>query len=209
MIILSHRGYWKDSVEKNSIVALERSLDEDFGLETDIRDYGHELVISHDMPDSSSLRFSTFLEMYKSKGSSVFLALNVKSDGLQVPLKRALDEYNISNYFIFDMSVPDHFTSLKSGFKTFTRVSEIEPSPTLLEESEGLWLDQFLGDWIDSKTIIKYMDIGKKVCIVSPELHNRDKGFSWSEYKKLPSKYLDKVMLCTDYPEEARAFFND
>ncbi|MFQ6343008.1 hypothetical protein [Campylobacter sp. VTCC 70190] len=40
MQILSHRGYWKNKEEKNSIVAFERSLTKMYGLETDLRDNG-------------------------------------------------------------------------------------------------------------------------------------------------------------------------
>ena len=47
MVILSHRGYWKDA-RKNSVDAFKASFVREFGTETDIRDYNGELVISHD-----------------------------------------------------------------------------------------------------------------------------------------------------------------
>ena len=55
MIILSHRGYWKDVNEKNQQVSFERSFSLGFGTETDIRDYKGELVISHDIADENCI----------------------------------------------------------------------------------------------------------------------------------------------------------
>ncbi|MFG6652729.1 hypothetical protein ACGYN7_08905 [Campylobacter jejuni] len=40
MKILSHRGYWKNKQEKNSIAAFDRSFLNSYGLETDLRDVG-------------------------------------------------------------------------------------------------------------------------------------------------------------------------
>ena len=50
MIIISHRGYWKEPAEKNQPVAFHRSFDLGFGTETDLRDNTGQLVIAHDMP---------------------------------------------------------------------------------------------------------------------------------------------------------------
>ena len=137
------------------------------------------------------------------------MAINIKSDGLQDYVKVLLDKYNIKNYFVFDMSVPDHYVYVKKGLVSYTRHSEIELHPNLYKESEGVWMDQFISDWISSDSIIKHIDAGKKVCIVSPELHGRNKENAWSVYKKLPKFYLDKIQLCTDFPGEADRFFND
>ena len=42
MIIISHRGYWKDAAEKNRPVAFARSFDLGYGTETDVREMVHE-----------------------------------------------------------------------------------------------------------------------------------------------------------------------
>ena len=55
MIVLSHRGYWKTAVEKNTPTAFKRSFELGFGTETDVRDRNGELVISHDMPNGSEI----------------------------------------------------------------------------------------------------------------------------------------------------------
>ena len=88
MRIISHRGYWKHEIEKNSLTALLRSLNTGFGLETDIRDYSGELVISHDIPGKSVLSFDDFLQCSVNLcvEKNLTLGLNIKSDGLAAKL---------------------------------------------------------------------------------------------------------------------------
>ena len=109
-----------------------------------------------------------------SKKSNYTLALNIKSDGLAIKVKEIINTNNIKKWFVFDMSIPDMISYLKIGCPVFTRLSDIEPTPFLLNESEGVWLDAFQSDWYNEKTIIELLNIGKKVCIVSPELHGRE-----------------------------------
>ncbi len=209
MIILSHRGYWKTESEKNSLIAFERSFQKGFGTETDIRDYNGNLVISHDIASESSIPLDVLLSLYK-KFEPLTLALNIKSDGLQLKLKSILEEYKINNYFVFDMSVPDALGYLKYGLKTFTRQSEYEIIPSFYEDVEGVWLDEFKSHWINQEVISKHMEAKKNICIVSPELHKRDYKTEWKNYKEISSHLkTEKILLCTDCPEEAQLFFND
>ena len=47
------------------------------------------------------------------------------------------------------------------------------------------------------------------MCIVSPELHGREPYEEWKAYKSIEEKFgKDRLMLCTDYPEGAKEFFN-
>ena len=120
MKFLSHRGYWNYDYEKNTAIAFERSFSLGFGTETDLRDLNGEVVISHDMPSVGVLTFSEMLEIYCKYDKPLPLALNIKSDGLQKKVKSKLLEYGVENYFLFDMSIPDHLVSLKHGLKCFT-----------------------------------------------------------------------------------------
>ena len=61
MKIISHRGFWKESKEKNSEAAFKRSFENGFGLETDIRDYNGDLVVSFRVADK---RLSIFSEIF-------------------------------------------------------------------------------------------------------------------------------------------------
>lgn len=145
MIVLSHRGYWKETHEKNLPVAFERSFSLGFGTETDIRDYKGELVISHDMADEKCI---SVIEIYNKYDNTLPLALNIKADGLQIKLKELIKEYNILNYFVFDMSVPDGLQYLKQNIKAFTRESEYEKIPSFYDEACGIsrTLDNQRGD---------------------------------------------------------------
>jgi hypothetical protein len=208
MKILSHRGYWKTTAEKNTPIAFERSFSLGFGTETDIRDFNSKLVISHDIADSNSVPVEQIFEIYLNNNSHPPLALNIKADGLQGPLKELINTFAIENYFVFDMSIPDTLGYVKTGLLYFTRQSEYEPIPALYEHSAGVWMDSFIDDWIKEDHINAHVSAGKQVCIVSPDLHKRDYKPFWSELAKMNEIESDNLMLCTDYPEEAKEFFH-
>ncbi len=209
MVTLSHRGYWCQGAESNSIDALKLSIESGFGLETDIRDYKGDIVISHDIPDKGSLPLADFFQIYKKFCSDHFLALNVKADGLQKKLKKLLKTYHIVNYYVFDMSIPDGLIYINSNFNVFTRQSEYESCPAYYEESQGVWMDCFLSDWINNDNIQEHLDRGKKVCIVSPELHHRDHLPFWSKLAESDVIDNSSLMICTDFPGKCRRFFNE
>jgi hypothetical protein len=209
MIIISHRGYWKDDSEKNTETAFERSFSMGFGTETDIRDCAGELVVSHDMPKIGEITFDEFLSLYKQYQGIMPLALNVKCDGLQANVKAILNKYEISDYFMFDMSVPDMLGYFNLGLNTFVRYSEYEGPSVLWDIADGLWLDGFKSLSLDVSLIEKFISQDKRVCIVSPELHKRDIDTEWKMIKNLPTHLLnsDKLILCTDIPEQAKDYF--
>lgn len=68
MKILSHRGYWKNSDEKNKENAFRRSFSLGYGTETDVRDCRGDLVISHDMPIGNEISCEDFLGAVHSIG---------------------------------------------------------------------------------------------------------------------------------------------
>lgn len=209
MNIISHRGYWSTQEEKNTIQAFKKSFDLGYGTETDIRDCSGRLLISHDMPFGDELTVDEFLNIYKKSGCNAQLALNVKADGLQKPLNILLEKYNVKNYFLFDMSIPDSLVSLRHGLKCYTRQSEYE-SCALYEKSIGIWMDEFETDWIDLASVEKHLKNGKKVCIVSPELHGRDPKKKWLRYRDFNSlNGCENITLCTDLPELAEEYINN
>jgi hypothetical protein len=179
-----------------------------FGTETDIRDRNSKLVISHDMPDKKSMPVEYFLELYLKYNAGLPLALNIKADGLQHELKRLLELYEIGTYFVFDMTVPDGLLYAKNQMITYTRQSEYEKEPPYYELAHGVWLDEFTGHWISDEILTYHIANRKSLCIVSPDLHKRDNTQEWHHYKQLEKKIgKDKMMLCTDFPEKARKFF--
>ncbi|MFD1383491.1 hypothetical protein ACFQ45_08945 [Rhodanobacter aciditrophus] len=209
MNIISHRGYWKNEKEKNTELAFRNSFELGFGTETDIRDLDGEIVISHDIPKYSDelMLFSDFLSLYKSIDDSLPLALNVKSDGLQIPVKALLEKKNVKNYFLFDMSIPDMIQTKNYGLRFLTRVSDVEKEAIMLDASSGVWMDEFYEEWIDKQSIDFYTEQGMNVYLVSPELHKRRPEVKWSLLKSSGIQENNKVCLCTDLPEVAAEFF--
>lgn len=210
MQILAHRGLWFSRSERNSLTALFKGLDEGFGLETDVRDLNGELVISHDMPiTASAIPLKQLLRYYADGGFASTLALNIKADGLQEKLNQELKDYNIKNYFVFDMSLPDTLGYLKIGMPTFVRRSDLEHYAEIASRAQGVWLDELLEPWIDAEVILKQTAEADAVCIVSSELHGREHTSQWANIENAlnigcPSS---KLLVCTDFPHKAERFF--
>ena len=205
MNIIAHRGFWKVSGEKNSSIAFGRAFACGYGVETDVRDVLGQLVISHDMPLGNEIRFETFLALYTESGAESCLAINIKADGLQRPLKTLLSEYGVKNYFVFDMSIPDTLGYMQEGIRFFSRISEYEPQDHFCLDSSGVWLDCFHSKWFTTEHISAFLDQGKQVCIVSPELHKRDHLKVWHDLREIETS---NVLLCTDFPDAAKEFFD-
>ena len=209
MDILSHRGLWYKNEEKNSPEALRLTFEKGFGTETDFRDFNGEVVISHDVATESCISARQFFEYYRQYDRSLPLALNVKADGLQSLMANLLTEYDISNYFFFDMSVPDMLGYVRKGLKSFARLSEYEPEAILYDKITGIWLDGFESVWYNAELIKKHLAAGKKVCVVSEELHGRNADAQWTSLKKWGLHHERDFMLCTDLPEKAKQYFSD
>jgi hypothetical protein len=211
MTILAHRGFWASAEEKNTEVAIRRAFANGYGIETDLRDCDGDIVVSHEMPRRGQMTFERLLEIHAEYGASSMLALNVKADGLHRAIANALDKFCLASYFVFDMSIPDTLGYLTRGITTFTRRSEFEPGSTLDERAQGLWLDTLETPYVDPVSIRACMLSGRPIAIVSPELHKRPHEFAWSEWRRsLGPQYAwgDRIMLCTDFPDQAADFFN-
>ena len=209
MIFLSHRGLWKTKSEQNTLAAFQLSFTHGFGCELDIRDRDGQLIISHDVPtEAPYLLLEEVFQTYKKLNSKVAIAINIKADGLQSLLLELIDKYSITNYFTFDMSIPDTLGYQKNQLKFFSRQSEYEPRQSLYEQADGIFLDCFHSDWWTLKDIEPHLKKGKPVALVSPELHGRDYQAAWETWRKIERELAtDRLMLCTDFPEQARAFF--
>lgn len=200
--IIAHRGYWIKKEEQNTQIAFERAFDNGFGIETDLRDICGKIVISHNMPKGDEITFEQVLKIMN--GRNLPLALNIKADGLGEEINSLLKKYDHTNYFTFDMSIPDMVIQSKLGLKFFTGKSDIIKEPIMYKEAKGIWLDSFNSDWFSNDEINSIIKTGKEVCIVSPELHKREYKPIWGKYNN-----INNIMLCTDYPQEAREFFNE
>tara|TARA_Y200000002_G_C22569217_1_gene615889 strand:+ start:259 stop:882 length:624 start_codon:yes stop_codon:yes gene_type:complete len=207
MKILSHRGFWKNSDEKNKFSSFERTIKNGFGTETDLRDYKGEIVISHDIANDNVLNLDDIFSLFSDL--ELTLALNIKSDGLQKKLKKKLIEFNINDYFVFDMSVPDTLNYIKNGFKVFIRQSEYESNLFCYDLIDGIWLDCFEDIWYDKNFLLSHLNKNKKVCVVSSELHGRNYIDHWELIKSWKINDNENLLLCTDFPSKAKTFFKN
>ena len=188
--ILCHRGLWKLKKDQNNLISLEKAINHNFGIELDVRDYENEIIISHDMYDkkkNSKLLFEFFLKknfkiINKKK---ILLAINIKSDGLFIKLKKILKIYKIKNYFCFDMSTPEIFKYIKYNLNFYTRSSKLEKNILFKNVSKGIWVDCFDGNFLYQNSFNK-----KTLCYVSPELHykNNKRLVFWKKLKNLNKK---------------------
>lgn len=207
MEILSHRGHWLTRDERNARVALARSFEGGFGTETDLRDLAGRLVVAHDPPMADAPAAEELFTLHARMGPTLPLALNIKADGLQTLVATLLGRFAVRDAFVFDMSIPDTVQWLKTGIPVFVRQSDLEPEPPLLAQAAGIWLDGFGSDWWDAGTIRCHLDAGRRVCVVSPELHGRPHRPVWTRLAAAGLDAAAGLMLCTDYPIEARGFF--
>ncbi len=207
MRIIAHRGYWSDKQDQNTYKALIEAINKGYGIETDLWATEYGALISHDAPDMErSINFEEGILKSSHASSNPIMALNVKSSDLESVLPKLP-----SNCFLFDASVPDMIKLMKAGHKVFTRMSEYERNPVLAEQASGVWLDMFESDWMNDSDLRLLQAIGKDVVIVSPELHGRAHVEFWNKLKYWGSERvldLNKVMLCTDFPDEANEVFN-
>ncbi|MBQ3654072.1 MAG: hypothetical protein II954_06620 [Synergistaceae bacterium] len=121
-------------------------------------------------------------------------------------LAPCLKKCGITNYFAFDMSIPQMKVYRDSGITYFTGQSDIQPSPVLYDGAAGIWADCFCSDaWITNEIVRSHTSTGRKVCFVSPELHGRDYLQFWDRIRTFGDG--GSLMLCTDYPNEAAEFF--
>lgn len=208
MRILAHRGYWNKSITENSPEALYAALVKGYGFESDVRDYKGQMVISHNIAgEACQDAEEVFRWLYEFKDKYCF-AVNIKADGLKNILKEYIEKYKISNYFLFDMSVPQTVEFREMGLRYFTRQSEVEPQPCMYEDAAGVWIDGFWStEWITEELLKCHIRNGKEVCLVSPELHGKKEHTSfWYSLKNYCIDF-DKMLICTDYPDEAEEFF--
>tara|TARA_B100001093_G_scaffold444032_1_gene446744 strand:+ start:6475 stop:7089 length:615 start_codon:yes stop_codon:yes gene_type:complete len=204
MKIISHRGLWRTRDKQNSLLAFSESFSHNFGTELDVRDLNNEIVVSHDIPSQNALKLSEVIKLDKIENN--ILAVNIKADGILKRAEKILNKAKCEWYF-FDMSFPETIICHKNNFPFFIRVSEYEQINELIDKADGIWLDSFNSTWYDADSIKYFLDLNKKLCIVSSELHGREYKKLWKLIHKFKSH--ENISICTDLPFEAENFFNN
>jgi hypothetical protein len=213
MTILAHRGIWTNKNEQNSLLGLEKAIVAGFGVELDVRDYCGRLVLSHDIADDESTSFLEFLDLYARRESKTTLAINIKSDGLAGMVSDALARFGITtNYFCFDMSVPEQFPYLRRGLVVAQRISPFDFVPAVFDREKPAWVDSFGDKELPVATLDSLVVGNIPIAIVSTELHGCEHTQMWSSLQtwlscQSPAVH-SRLMLCTDFPYDAEEYFN-
>ena len=117
MEILCHRGLWVKTKKQNTLNAFKMAFEAGFGVELDVRDFKSKIIISHDPSLSTHpILLSDFFDLFKTyKQKNKMVAVNIKTDGIAEEISRLVNQYDISNYFTFDMSIPEmlHYKNYK------------------------------------------------------------------------------------------------
>ena len=213
--IIAHRGlHNQTSISKNSTSSILKAIESGFGLETDIRDFGGDIYISHDPITETCMSLEEFLILIENIDPKSYgkIAMNVKADGLAQRVKEIINntiEKNRLDMFFFDASVPDMLSYHKEGFTIYSRKSELEDVASMNGLYAGIWIDSFDGSYDQLSEAIDLCSKGIACAIVSPELHGRPHLGLWKGIKKCSIDKCRIFNICTDYPEEAFEFFNN
>ena len=149
-----------------------RNIPKKCGIEFDLRDHSGNIILQHD-PFIKGEDFESFLKQYN-HGT---LILNIKSERIEFRVLELIKKYNIKNYFFLDSSFPMIDQLIKLGEDNISiRFSEYECLNTALDlknKIKWLWGDCFNFFPINNLNYPKIKENGLKICLVSPELHNR------------------------------------
>ena len=100
-----------------------------------------------------------------------------------------------------------HAPYARAGLPFFTRHSDVEPAPALYDAADGVWLDDFDGGFIAEQRIAAHLAAGKRVAVVSPELHGRDHDAAWQQWRTWPVWDSARRLPLHRPPDEAQEVF--
>jgi hypothetical protein len=182
----------------NTVKAL-KEVDPKYGVEIDLRSNSGVLILAHD-PFTAGEEFSEWLKYWRGQP----LILNVKEDALETFILEMLLGRGITDFFFLDQSYPSIRRTINMGVtKVATRISDFEDVETSLRSgSDWVWLDSFSGNWnylIEAAPALN--NIGKKTCLVSPELQRIDSSMELILLQKMITENnLQISSVCTKTP---------
>lgn len=198
--IYCHRGLWKRKEDQNTTNAIATAVRKGMAIETDIRDFNGEIVISHDPSPTQNNDILNLLQL------DAITALNIKSDGLlKLNLRLVQQLLNKDKSFAFDGSIPEMLNFKRVNLPHALRISEYEQE--LPWDTQYIWLDAFDSDWWIPRNFLSTLTEKHFVVVVSPELHGRDHLKVWDEVSQEILKGNRNLGICTDFPDEFLELF--
>jgi hypothetical protein len=174
-----------------------KTIPKHYGVELDVRDKYDEIIIQHDA-FSSGENWDSYLKEYVNG----LMIVNVKTEGIEEKIIANLENNNIENYFLLDVSLPFLVKLSNKGIKKMAvRFSEYEPielAKKFAGKVDWLWVDCFTQLPLnqDNYTFLKKHF---KICIVSPELQGHSIEMISSFKEQLINMPIDAV--CTKHTD--------
>ena len=131
------------------------------------------------------------------------MILNVKSERIEFKILEMLKKYEIKKYFFLDSSFPMIWTLTNQGEKKIAiRVSEYEGLDTarnMSGKASWIWVDCFSRLPIGKIESDELHSLGYKLCLVSPDLVERDREIE--VYKETINEYKLEfdAICCKEY----------
>ena len=188
-------------VHRVNSAAQLRSTPKTIGVEIDVRSNIDGLYLSHD-PFATGPRLEDWIKDY----SHQTIILNVKEDGLEDACADVMSRSNVSSYFFLDQTLPTVVARGRLGLRNMAcRFSEFEPIESvklLAGFCDWVWVDSFGANNLSSELIQEFLDMGLKVCAVSPELHPGNSLDAAKHFaKKMKGLTVPLDAVCTKFPE--------
>ena len=186
MQLISHRV--------NTIKQL-KNLNNDYGIEIDIRDNGKDLVVVHN-PFEKGIRLDKYLKYYNHK----IIIANIKSERIEDAVLKKFKKFKIKNFFFLDSSFPKIIDLIDKNISNIAlRVSyyeDISIAEKLKNKVDWIWYDTFFGIPNQIKDFKYLKKLNYKICLVCPKLHGIEIKANSNKFIKLKqSNLIDAV--CT------------
>lgn len=212
--ILAHRGNTTgpDRAAENGLAAIGRALRLGWGLEIDIRrDAAGRFYVSHDpAPPGDAAPADGVCALLRAHPRAQ-VALNIKELGDEAALVDYLDGQGVLDQCcLFDMELLETppgatariFRALHPTVAIAARVSDRGESlaqALSIDVAQTIWLDEFDGPWATRADLDRLKAAGRRVWMVSPDLHGASLQDARRRWREVLTWGLDG--LCTDYAE--------
>ena len=191
--IISHRGTF-DS-ENTSLESIKNCIENDIGIEIDLRINKDSVYVSHD-PCEPSLFFDEICSYLRN--SDVQVALHIKELDAIEPSLKILKEKNISNFFLF--TIENHKIQQKENFQIAYYANNMPYDVT----NKIVWCDESIKKWFETETISELKNKNNQLIAISQEILTNCS----LDDAKLYWKFLFKLGfdgICTNFAKDCKS----
>ncbi len=183
-------------VHRVNTVAHLRRIPPAWGVEVDLRDSGRHLVLNHE-PLKGGERLEEYLRQFRHR----FIILNIKSEGIEQAVIRAVQRRRIRHYCLLDVTIPKLVALGRQGVQhlaaRYSEFESLESCLALARWTEWVWIDCFTKIPL-TPVIARRLRTTFKLCLCSPELEGHPRAAVLRMKRQVQGLPLDAV--CTDHP---------